>query len=148
MEWVTTDGGGASQAVTYTIPNNITGLSGVVDQENATFTISGAWTGQAGDGAGLSLYANSGCTGNALRSLSYDWDAGSTNSLPHVFEPGDEGFQRGIEYCVKLTLGDAHQTFNLGELEYAHISGPTFLVGNASLPSLVGTWSLSHATTV
>ena len=147
MEWATTDGGGASRAVLYTVPNNISALSGVVDQENATFTISGAWSGQAGGGAGLHLFANGTCTGASLRSVAYDWNADSQQSLPHVFEPGDEGFQRGLEYCVKLSLGDANQTFSLGELEYAHISGPSFLVGDGALPSLVGAWSLSHATT-
>lgn len=147
MEWSTTDGGGASQAVLYTIPSNITALSGVVDQENATFTISGAWTGQAGDAAKLELYANDGCTGDSIRLVESSWDALSATALPHVFEPGDQGFERGLDYCVQLTLGDARQTFGMGELEYAHIAGPEFTVSDGALPSLMAAWSLSHATT-
>ena len=147
MEWATTDGGGASQAVVYTIPSNITALSGVVDQENATFTVSGAWTGQAGGAAKLELFANADCTGASIRSVDSAWDALSSASLPYVFEPGDDDFQRGLNYCVQLTLGDARQSFGLGELEYAHIAGPEFTVSDGGLPSLTATWSLSHATT-
>lgn len=147
MEWATTDGGGAGQAVVYTIPSNITALSGVVDQENATFTVSGAWTGQAGGAAKLELFANADCTGASIRSVDSAWDALSSASLPYVFEPGDDGFQRGLNYCVQLTLGDARQSFGLGELEYAHIAGPEFTVSDGGLPSLTATWSLSHATT-
>lgn len=147
MEWFTTDGGGASSAMLYTIPSNIQTLSGVVNQETALFTIDASWGGYAGAGASLSLFATASCTGAPIRQVNFEWNAESTAHLPHEFAPGDDGFQRGRPYCVQLRLGDAVATFELGELAFAHIVAPSFVVSDGETASLTASWSLSHATT-
>ncbi|MBT6490851.1 MAG: hypothetical protein HOK97_13870, partial [Deltaproteobacteria bacterium] len=142
------DGGGAKAAREYLIPGNIQDLSGTINQAAASFTIAGAWTGQAGANSRLLLYQSATCSGEPIQAQSVAWDGESASVLPFDFVASGAPYVRGQQYCVRLELGNASRNYPLGELDYAYVTGASLDSEDALRPSISASWTLSHSTGV
>ena len=68
--------------------------------------------------------------------------------MPFDFVGGESPFVRGQQYCVRLELGGASENYPLGELDYAYVTAATVTTADSLRPSVVASWTLSHATGV
>ena len=117
-----------------------------MDQDAASITLTGNWSGQAGANARLLVYPNQACSGDPIvtQSIAYDRQSNLTKTWNT-----SSGLIRNTHYCGALELGDARITRDLGLLEdYARIDSLNFTMSNAVNPSLSVTWQLSRQSAV
>ena len=142
-QFSSTDSGNAKAAATYSLPDGVIEFSGSLDQVNGTISVSGEWQGMAGADSVLTLHNDATCSGAPIDSVAISWNSISDVFLPYVFSD-DDGFGRGVNYCAALKIGAVTHTYQLGELEYAHIENPTFVVTHAQPPSVQANWDMNH----